>query len=479
MSKLIFALSSVCIFTLTVNAEQVASWFHGYAEGAAEQAVNGAWDKPSSGVVVSGGQFNVDLDGDEYLKFQPTEGVAPDTNVVTRILSEVAFLPTSAALPEVPSGTKTAFGVTNSTYVTWVDGQWISLTGADVPETENDLVKVLIEVSYRTTAPKARFAIVDETADPITNYLSGTGCDSDKWFALAADARTDRLVSSVSYDGKGIVKDLNSKVQLGVALYDNVKYPTVQDAVDGAGETANAKVTVLRDNTETVTIKDGQSIALDTNDKTCGTVDNQSDTPVQIKVPAEEIAAGNGEYEIDVNVSGNFEVKTDDASKTVVSSSVSGGKVNVEITTADAIITGLLVAGKTLSIGEIGDSKLRDFLEANSSAYQGPQSTMEGIQAELNATGENGMTVGQSYALGLETDETIVLQPATADTYTDKVKLAMPNIDKNDDFTVTYQVKQKNGDSWTVVSTTTDPQDVQVPVGSGRFRVDTVIAPKN
>jgi len=482
VNKSIFVAAIACGCALLVHAEQVRNWSVGGVSSSTPTAKNGTWVSPSTGVSTNSSSFSLDLGYDEMLAFSPTAAAAPDTGVVTRVVSVVKFVPNTGKLPDFDApAPRTALTISNDVFCAYVNGIWVPLAGADVPGVEDEVV-VLSEVDYRRSTPCVRFGIITGSGST-TNYLHAVGASSGSWLDPSGTTPDPALVVNVSFGGAGELMSVRGDVQLGLFGVGGTKYGTSGEAVTNALEAQNHTITVLRDNNETITIPSDatEKVTVNSNGKSCGGVDNKSSVAmdVNVSIPDAMVAQGNGSYTNDVSVSGsvNLAVSTPDKTKEATGQLIEGNtKLEVTVRTLDTVIQGKLsVADQTLTVNEGLREYLTKYSGKTEGTYNGPHSSHSTIQGELNAMPSGATrTMGQSYALGLAPTEAIVLQPAAADTNATAVMLNMPNVKPNGDFSVTYQV-QSNGTTWVDVgSPTLVPQ---IPVGTGRFRVNTVIAP--
>jgi len=240
MKKIILALA--CAFSVIVAKASDSAWFSGSASGTQLSAENATWSQPVSGVEVAESVITLDLDTDERMTLTPTENSAPDTETKTSVNVTANFYPNAFEDLEKPTGAQTALAVAYETeggtlrYYAWDGSKWVALSGVDPVAAGATEVTVQIELDYyRQGATKARFTIGDEV-------LSYTDANKETQTWLPLDTQS-RAVSSVAFAGSGKLRSVASTVELGVASVDDVKYPTLADAV--AAYTTGSSIIVL------------------------------------------------------------------------------------------------------------------------------------------------------------------------------------------------------------------------------------------
>ena len=131
---------------------------------------------------------------------------------------------------------------------------------------------------------------------------------------------------------------------------------------------------------------------------------------------------------------------------------------------------------KALSANE---TKLREFLNnyANE-AYADAHATSASMATALQANGDNGIPLWESYALGIAPTNSVAPVTAPAgDPSTTQITLAIPAINTSNysgDYDVTYQaVGETSGAS------TADPQSIAVPLGTGTYTIKATLTPKS
>jgi len=431
MKKLFFAVAAACGCAFFACAEQVQNWFSGGVASSVPTAVNGAWTSPSEGVTTNPASFTLDLDYDETLDFTPTVGTAPDTNVLTRLVSVVRFEPHNGTLPSPGADVKAVLMVSNTAYYAYANGAWAKLTNENVSVSE-DLVTVLVEVDYKTGSdPRARFGII---SDNVTNYLHAVGAEAGSWLAIGSTP-TPALVSKVSFSGEGEVVSVRGDVQLGVASYNSVKYPTVQEAVDVAP--AGGTVTVLRETTDSVNLNKNVTIA--DNGKLKGTVNTGSDVTVTITPAKAEFTNGVGQvtgesgiYTIPVNVTGEGDVVIALPAdmtpyKEVGWSNKVDNAIRLNVRTKDSILADATTGTNTDLKNLIINEDLRSYLTTNVEAYVVAQPTANDIQSAMLSAGSNGFPVYQAFLLGIAPSTVVnAMTPPTGDTSTANITIALP-----------------------------------------------------
>jgi len=494
MKKLFFAVAAACGCAFFAYAEQVQNWFSGGVENSAPTAVNGAWTSPSEGVTTNTTSFTLELGCGETLDFTPTANAAPDTNVMTRVTVTAAFVPATFELPALPAGAKTALTVSNDVYCAHADGVWVELTGATPPANEDEAVVVLSEVDYKCSTPRARFGIITNNG-ATTNYLKAVGADDNSWLELGGTTPNPALVGKVSFFGEGELKSVSGDVQLGVALYENVKYPGLQDAINEAGE-ENATITLLRNTTDTVEVP--ANVTIDTNGKKMAgevtvaagaTLETTKDTgcidltsyhlpasgTVNLKLTDASNTVVNGECVVAIGA------KDGDQNKIAVAGnnglkSYSDLRFNGKseslvccVTTSDAQVNAVTGGGVVLT--GTSNSDLREFLNQHATTtYNGAGSSSDAMTTALAATGGNGYPLWQDFVLGIKPTDTLATQPTGTDNDPGNLHISIPAVTTKDSgYTVTYKVNN------TAVA---DPKDIQISVGTGTYAIKAVLTPK-
>jgi len=489
MKKLIFAIATACVGAQFAHAEQVTNWFMGGANGVDATQTNGTWTKPQEGVVIADSKFTLELDHESMLDFTPTTGTAPDTNVLTRVQFVAKFEPQVGTLPSVDA--KTALIVSNTAYYAYAwDGSkmdWVKLANANVAVSSVP-VTVLSEIDYKTSsAPRVRYGIVDSTTTPwTTNFLNKAGVEpADAWLALDPGDEpypTERLITKVSFCGDGELTSVRGDVQLGLFEVDEIKYGTSDEAVARALAT-DATIKVVRDNNETITIPSdaGKFVKIDANGHQTGAIDNQSDEPTEVALPAGAITAGSGEYDLGLVADpSKVSVTTTDKTKEVIVVQPIGGNLTAIVQTSAAIMSNVVFQGVMLAepSNEVYRTFLRTYCDAQDGAYMKANTDKDAIISQLGGAGGNELPLWQSYVLGLNADSgTLATQPTGTDGDAGNLHISIPAVDPSvaSGFDVTYAVM--NGDSQ-VGKSVSNPKDIAIPVGTGTYTIKAVLTPK-
>jgi len=494
MKKLIFAVAIACVGAQFAHAEQVQNWFTGGVNGTTPTAENGAWPATMpADVTVAGGKFTLELDYDSALEFTPTVAAAPDTNVMTRVTVCAKFEPGTSTLPTLTEA-KTALTVSNDTYYAYAKvGDkmgWVALTGTP----SANAVDILVEVDYKYATARARYGIISGTT---TNYLKAVGAEDGSWLTLVSTP-APALIASVSFTGEGELTSVRGDVQLGVAAYAGVKYPELQDAIDAAGDTQDAKITLLRNVADTAEIP--ANVTIDTNGKEmAGEVKLANGATIEtsagdgcINLANYEFPSGQDEY-VNLNLkdeateieSGDTVVATGAASGHLITVKVNGkntykdyselvidkdSRLVCKVKTSDAQVNAIALGGASKLAGT-SNADLRTFMKDYVSSYSGAESTTANMQTQLAATGSNNMPLWQSFVLGIKPTETLATQPTGTDDDKKNIHIEIPAVSTKDSgFTVSYKVNE---------TTVSDPKDIQIPVGTDTYTIKAVLSPKN
>ena len=466
MKKSLIALSFVCAGALAFadNPQYNSGWFSGIGTEAtsieALGASNGTWSGlTADNASVADGALVLDLDEGvaEEATFAVTDtasAMAADAFPVQRIVVSGVFTPIAAE--DLLNGTamtakkaKVGFAIVNVggetdayKYYAWVGGgstaeqesasalsDWVDLGEATDVTTAKTIV---IDLDYSAAnVVTAKFAV---GADEAAAETLKEGSVALKGTALLK-AQADKVIASVSCTGSGTLSALQGKYQYAVAEVDSVKYATVDAAVKAAATSEKGTVTVIRN------LKEGETVA--------------AANGVTIK-------AGTG-----VTLSKD-KVTSSDASKEVVEKN---GVVTVRTTKdiLDAVKVGTVAKSLTAGSQEADAKveKFRDFLNRHCGKAYRQANTTAGDITEALETVKSGRTLWQSYALGVEPDDTLKLAQVTKDDATDGITLKFPGT-PTDDFTIKYTVTDGT-EAGTM--TVTDATAVKVPLKTGHYAV--------
>ena len=458
--------------------------------------VNGSWAAQPAGTFAGtlaweSNALVFDLEDGEHLDFTVGSTAAADTNTVTDVEVTGVFTPVTGDLPEDDTmndrGAQVGFVVAidgdATNYCAWVGGTggtgvrtWVVLTneavdaGADV-EAETTL---LVRFDYRST-PKASFAIVRGTP-AVTNFLgngSGTVALPITAEVVARQENPVRAVSGVSCYGSGKLAKADGGVGLGVAEANDVKYGSLQDAIDAA--TAGQVVTVRRTTEESVETKNGVKISDPDGCAARATITVPENTTVGVVPTSDEINSGaSGSCVVPLNFSGAtvdqvvIDLGTAANYKEVRNKSVSDGKLTFDLRTKTEIITNAIPeGGKAL---EANPEKLHSFLAANNDGNKYTQAVVatSDIKLILDTTGSNGLKKWQSYVLDIASNDPVkpVTTPA-GDKETSCITLAIPAI-TNSVGSGDYEIKYQVGSG----ALQNSPGAIQVPIeNSGTYEI--------
>jgi len=495
MIRGLFASFLACACALCVRAsgyEQWQSdWFKGIGSNPSASTldpVNGTWTMPDCGITMSASGLTTDLDYATAADFAVTDG-AQETNTATRLVTRISTDPTRVQDLMTPAalaanGAQFAFCVsTNETleYRAWIGGDaWIVF---DQTPVSDEAFTLTAEICYGIdgAAKSISFKVGATTLTRTIAEVATSVFPLTSTAALAANAQ----ISHVKVYGVGSVSSLASDVQLSVATYNGQKYGEVQTAIDVAAVTIGSddKVTVVRQTAEPVEISG--SVKLDDGGKMSGSVTVPEGQTLQLEVPVAEVAKGSHEYEITNNysVSGNILAHTSDESKNAALE-IRGDKKYMVIETKPELVTAIQVAGGNLP-SPSDSASLKTFLNAKIPAYKAANTSTAAISAELNSTTDqaNGYTKLNNYLLfgnDTVTAASKVAAVSTGDTDASNLTLSIPSVNPPSDsgYTVTYQAWDV-GNQVYVGTPATDPTQVKIPLGSGRYRVRAIIAPEN
>ena len=246
ISKLFkWAAAITCVLPLVAGAETVGDWFFGGVEDSQVAVTNATWEiggvDVSSALEVEGGKIVVDNDGTDTLDLVPTVD-APDTNVLTRVTINSTFPPNEYAELDSNVEAKTALtlainnaGETN--YYAYTGSAWIPLSGGALPASDETIVTAIVELNAYESSVKARFKIGDV-------WLTNANDNDNQWIALNTQQAN---VTKVSFAGSCLLESVDTKMQLGVASVDGIKYPTYEAAIAASATATDPTITVLRD----------------------------------------------------------------------------------------------------------------------------------------------------------------------------------------------------------------------------------------
>ena len=506
MKKPLVLVASALICPLILNADalpalpEYKSWFKGISNPTATNALgqsNGTWIIPASEVSVKDGALSFELEDDEPLAFNVTEGTAPDTNTITRVVVRGVFEQTatnnfpSESIMEARNA-QVGFlvgidDVSATNYYAWVGGsEWIKLASTAVePDVVNEQT-IMAEFYYNNTNathPSVKFYVITENA---TNVLNEVGGQTDQFDVTSTAATTNRKVVGVSCYGSGSVSQIDGLVELGVAQVGTTKYGTLADAVNAAG-TTTATIEILRDTDESVSLASGQTgiTISDPGNHAKGTITIPENVSVKVETTVPQLyPATNGVYTIPLSTSGGtviVELPPEVADyKEVATTDVANDKIEVTLQTR----TDILAAVKPDETNGLmkNETKFRTFLDTYvHDTYTAADASATGLSSALNANGENAIPLWQSYVLGIAPNTSVA--PVTApngDTASDGITLAIPAVSTNEysgDYTVTYQAVGNNGVESGIASD--NPQTIKIPLTTGTYTIKATFTPNS
>lgn len=467
MKKTLIALSFVCAGALAFadNPQYNDSWFSGIGTGAtaidALNATNGKWTglTADSNASVKDGALELDLDADEEATFTVSDtasakaaGTLPAQGIVVRgVFTPIAAADLLTGKAMAAKNAKVGFAIVDVggetdtyKYYAWVGGgsatetesasaidDWVVLGVASDATTAKTIV---IDLEYAAASVTAAFAVgaVDledlEKATPLTsdNGLSLTGSALSK-------ALGDKVIASVSCTGSGTLKELKGLYQYAVAEVNGTQYGTVEEAVDAA-QLTGATVKLVRAAEGDVTVAGGVTIDPNGNGAPKVTVDAEKDS--------------------------SKEAVTDPTTHIVTVQTKTSILNDIKFTVG----SGEAATQKGLMNNE---AKFRKFLDDHCGVtYRQANTTAEAIKTALEVE-TSGRTLWQSYALGVEPDDTLKLTQVAKDTATDGITLKFPGT-PTDDFTIKYTVATADGST---SATSTEKGVVKVPLATGRYKV--------
>lgn len=463
MKKTLIALSFVCAGALAFadNPQYNSGWFSGIGTGAtsieALGASNGTWSGlTADNASVADGALVLDLDKPDageaeeatFAVADTASAMAADAFPVQRIVVSGVFTPIAAE--DLLKGTvmsskkaKVGFAIVNVggeadsyKYYAWVGGvseaesasaidDWVVL--GDVAD-EKKAQTIVIDLDYSTAnAVTAKFAVGDDEATAATLKEGGVALTG----SALSKAKEDKVIASVSCTGSGTLSALQGKYQYAVAEVDGVKYETVDAAVKAAQGTG---------------------------------------ATVQLVRAAEGSVSVAGDVTIDANGKGTPTVTKNDETKEFASGTAEGV---VTVQTKAAILEKIAVGpvSKTSNLMK-DEAKFRTFLNKHCSAYRAAGTTAEAMTADIQAT-LNGVdstskrTLWQSYALGVEPDDTLKLAQVESVRDPQGITLKFPGTPSGD-FTIKYTVTSADDKT---SATSTEKGVVKVPLATGRYKV--------
>ena len=411
-----------------------------------------------------------DLEDGEHLDFTIGSTDPADTGTITDVEVTGVFTPLTGTKPddETMNGRNAQVGFVveingdATNYCAWTGSGWVALTNEAVDAGENidQETSLLVRFDYRSS-PTASFAIIKTVSSSlVTNFLGNSA--GLVALPITATAVSAGRVQGVSCYGSGTLAKADGGVGLGIASVAGAKYGSLQDAVVAAGESVGDKtITVLQTTTESVTLPNGVTI-YDPDTKASGAdIDVAAGATVTIKPTAEEVRGGtSGACEIPLTVtlrSGSTVEVQMAPGKEIDAKGMTIDTANHKITfttqTAKSVLAEASVGGKALgSISSDADKEaaLRALLntyaiDAYTNAYLSTDAAKTAIAAGLNTipTSQNGLTLWQDYALGIQPTDPVKPVAAPVDSAPNAVTLSIPALvgaTASGDFAIKYQI---------------------------------------
>lgn len=389
-----------------------------------------------------------------------------DTNTIAKVelqvtLADVGELMSTNAL----AGRLTAFAVCTNSFNAWNGNDWVALNEVPVGVDDSQTTNLTVEISYQGTNAvprKARFTVGDTTL-----CLRSDG--ETEWITLN-DTTSDNL-SGFGINGEGIIARADAEVMLGVAEYAGVKYGTISNAVEIAGDQIGVfgpEVTVIRETDEDITpyLSGEGAVHIDTAADVAVTV-----SPTGAATPSGgETSGESGQYTATVAPSVLAKVDTDNIKITLPASMSETKEVDPKVARVvnketGAVTFGVRTASSVLEAASPGPEggkpltanveKLHAFLadnasEAYTAAYTSASSAAAAIQTALEAHGGNGIPKYQSYALGIDQGTSVKPVTVESDSDPEAITLSIPSLDnvndnKSGDYNNITYVLKKNG----------------------------------
>ncbi|MBQ2632234.1 MAG: hypothetical protein IJG13_21355 [Kiritimatiellae bacterium] len=501
MKKPLVFVAAACACALALHADfAYDNVFNAIGSGATGtndlKSTGGSWvfTNAVGQVALEGGSLAFDLEENKSIEFTVTDGAAPDTNTVVKVevkslLSEVNtnHFPTAAEMETRQAQLGFVVGINAAetpiatNYYAWTGGaSWTLLShpeGAE-PSVTNE-TDFIVTFNYMTNnSHSVQFDIV---RGGTTNQLNG-GAALPLTSTRGAAAGN---VAGMRCYGSGSLKSADGSVGLAVAvLSDNVRYGSLADAVTAAG-TSETTVTVVRDTSEGAEIPEDSNITIsDPGEKVKGTITVPGGTTVKVDTTVAQLdPATNGVYTIPLKTSGGtVVVKLPDsiAQYKEVASNVTvsaDNGIDVEIYTKSSIMQSLNPGTDKALVAD--ETKLREFMNTYANeAYAAAHADEDSLTQGLQANGDNGIPLWESYVLGIApTDSVAPVTVPAGDPSTSQITLAIPAIVTNNysgDYTVTYQAV-----GGTSGASTADPQSIAVPLGTGTYTIKATLTPKS
>ena len=449
-------------------ADQYSNVFRGItAVGEQGQPTADGANWTTTGVSLKKVDNTVEFEADGETVMQLAVSAAPqDTNTIFRVAVTGTVEEVDALVDLAGKSAQTAFAICTNSFNAWNGSAWVALSEVPAGFDGSVPTNLLVEIKYQgvNAARYARFSVGGTVVAPRAG--------ESEWVPLLNN--TANNLTGFGVNGSGTLAAVNGDVMLGVAEYDGVKYGTLAEAVDVAEADTTKVVAVLRPTDENITLDSDVKIADGGN--VHGTITAPEGKSVDVHPSKNEftgqaLAGKSGEYTIPVKVSGgtvNVVLPPEMSNKEIV-----GGvghadtTVTVTIRTAADVITNAAPGGKALAASE---TKLRDFLDANvKEAYEAADATSETIAAAISTNGVNNIPLYQSYALGIDPDDSVKPVAVAKDSAADGITLTIPAIDTakySGDYAIKYQVGAETAQN--------NPGAIKVPLSTGSYQVKIV-----
>ena len=247
------ACASACAVSVNVLATDL-EWFDGKGGTAGSETFqtpkNASWNATlPTGVTLSASAVTLDNDSTSPLLLTPTANTEPALSDGVVTISATAVLTPSAVSDLVAiDNAKAGFaigidGENNKAYYGYASGEgsgeWIKLAGAALPATDETPTSFKIVLDYRTGKKNVKF-LVGETQ----LYQTVENSSNKTAFSIAAEATG---LSDVAAYGSGSITALAASCEKKVAVYNDIGYGSIAEAVIDAGESKDS-IKVVGDN---------------------------------------------------------------------------------------------------------------------------------------------------------------------------------------------------------------------------------------
>ena len=498
MKKPLVFVAAACVGALALHADFTYSdWFRAIgAEASATndlKSVNGSWAAFSGDVSWNSGLV-FDLEDNQSLTFTATQGTEPDTNTVTKVVVNGVFSP--AFCLELPSqsdmnarnaqvGFVVAFDGSATNFYAWTGGEsWFKISNQDAPPDVENAMTLEATFAYTNSSTSyVSFAIRGNSSETSVAYVL-TNDSQASTFPITSTAANSRRLAGFSCYGSGLLASADGSVGIGIADVAGVKYGSLADA-NAAAVGSGGTITVLRSTTDSVTLSDGVSISDPSQLASGATVNVASDAHVFVVATSNEVNNGvSGPCTIPLNIVASNTNQVDVTlpgtigdHKEVVEKNITESTMTFTLQTKTSVLEATNPGGDKSLSADI--AKLRTFLGSYANAaYIAADVTHSTLETALQANGDNGIPLYQSYALGIApTDSVAPVTVPTGDSSTTQITLAIPAIVTNNysgDYTVTYQAVGASVSG----AATNSPHAVKAPLTTGTYTIKATLTPQ-